>query len=179
MPFTQLSRLSVPTAEGVDLVFTNVEVGVLDIIGVDGVLGMNILTSGYGDLIFGGGEPGEYGYFGNVIFDFTGGQWVMRLDANPDVVPEPATGMLVLLPALWLARRPRRVGRDAQIRGEGEVESRADRCPAHRCDGRHADVADRREGPVDGLEVAVGRVLDRVASRVGDATREHRHRLAV
>ncbi len=40
--------------------------------------------------------------------------------------------------------------------------------PADGRDGRHADVADRREGAVDGLEVAVGLVLDGVAAGVGE-----------
>jgi hypothetical protein len=62
---------------------------------------------------------------------------------------------------------PRGARDDAQVRGEGQVEARADSRPADCCDGRHADVADRREGLVDRLEVAVGLVLDGVESRVG------------
>ncbi|MFI4860861.1 MAG: aspartyl protease family protein [Phycisphaerales bacterium JB063] len=60
MPLVVVEELRLPTTDGVDLVYTNVLTGVLDIEGTpfDAVLGMNILTSGYTNAIFGGGTGG-------------------------------------------------------------------------------------------------------------------------
>ena len=57
---------------------------------------------------------------------------------------------------------------DAQVGGQGEVEPCAHGGAAHGGDRRQLDRADRREGRVDGLEVAVGGVLDGVAADVGE-----------
>lgn len=102
---TQLDSIRIPTASGDDLVLTNVQVGVLDITGVDGVLGMNILTSGYGDLIFDPDRGDKNGYFEQVMLDFTGENWTMRLDVNPAFVPEPTSLAVVTLGAGFLMRR--------------------------------------------------------------------------
>jgi hypothetical protein len=116
MPLILVSELVLPTQEGIDIIAKNVVVGVLDIGGegedalLDGVLGMNILDSGYLDLIFAGN--GEYGRFTHIYFDFTTeGAWAMRLEVNPnyvDAVPEPATMGLVFLGGLGLLKRRRR-----------------------------------------------------------------------
>lgn len=60
MPLVVVDELRLPTADGIDLVFTNVITGVLDIEGApfDAVLGMNTLTSGYFSEVFGGGGAG-------------------------------------------------------------------------------------------------------------------------
>ena len=102
MPIIKLSRLGIPADGGHSLVLTDLEVGVLDIEGIAGVIGMNVLTSGY----FNASDPvTDYGYFANITLDFTGGQWVMQLDANPAYVPEPASLGVLMLGAGWLMRR--------------------------------------------------------------------------
>jgi hypothetical protein len=108
MPFIHLDQIKIPTQEGTNLVFNNVEMGVLDIEGIDGVLGMNILTSGYLDLVFGDGGPNQYGAFLGASADFTDpALGVLQLDVNPNV-PEPASAtLLLLMTALALPRRRR------------------------------------------------------------------------
>jgi len=80
MPLVYVDRLTVPTAEGVDLALTDVAVGVLDIPGISGVFGMNLLTSGYfGPLLGLGGDP----YVDAVVLDFLDpAASTMRLDLN-------------------------------------------------------------------------------------------------
>jgi len=57
MPLVVIDELRLPTTDGVDLIFTNVTTGVLDIAGApfDAVFGMNMLSSGYLGALFGGG----------------------------------------------------------------------------------------------------------------------------
>lgn len=57
MPLVAVDRMSIPTTTGVDLVFTDLLLGVLDIDGApfDAVFGMNNFTSGYLEAAFGGG----------------------------------------------------------------------------------------------------------------------------
>lgn len=57
MNLVVIDELRLPTTDGVELVFTNILSGVLDIEGApfDAVLGMNLLNSGYTDAVFGGG----------------------------------------------------------------------------------------------------------------------------
>ena len=76
IPIVEVDRMALPTAEGVDLHLTNLQVGVLDIPGLGGILGMNALTSGYLDGIF----SGDPGFIESVILDFTEAEGVMRLD---------------------------------------------------------------------------------------------------
>ena len=93
VPFVQIDRLVIPTQQGTDLVFTDVQVGILDIAGLGGVVGMNILTSGYTDLVFNGADPDQYGVLTDFYLDFTQDDaGVLRLEMNPQfVVPEPAS----------------------------------------------------------------------------------------
>ncbi len=108
MPLVGIDRLVIPTNEGIDLVFTDLQVGVLDIPGLGGVMGMNVLTSGYGDLIFGGGAPGEYGVFGGLHLDFTGETGVLQFEMNPEyniVVPEPGSLLAIGFIGMLLRRR--------------------------------------------------------------------------
>ncbi|XAL98504.1 PEP-CTERM sorting domain-containing protein [Phycisphaeraceae bacterium D3-23] len=60
MPLVIVEEMRLPTADGIDLVYNNVLTGVLDIDGApfDAVLGMNAITSGYTNAIFGGGGGG-------------------------------------------------------------------------------------------------------------------------
>lgn len=57
MPMVIVEELRLPTADGIDLVYTDVLTGVLDIEGApfDAVVGMNMLSSGYFNALFGGG----------------------------------------------------------------------------------------------------------------------------
>jgi hypothetical protein len=107
MPIVQLDRLVLPTNEGTELVFTNVQVGVLDIPGLGGVMGMNILTTGYDDIVLGGADL-EYGAFGDIFLDFTGGTGVLRFDMNPAFVPEPSVASVWMLISLTALARRRR-----------------------------------------------------------------------
>ncbi|MFN3168115.1 MAG: PEP-CTERM sorting domain-containing protein [Phycisphaeraceae bacterium] len=61
MPLVIVDRFIMPTSKGVDLVYTDLVVGVLDIDGApfDAVFGMNMLTTGYLELAFGGGGGTE------------------------------------------------------------------------------------------------------------------------
>lgn len=61
MPLVLIDRISIPTADGTSLVFTDILAGVLDIDGApfDAVLGMNAFTTGYLTAAFGGGGGGD------------------------------------------------------------------------------------------------------------------------
>lgn len=59
IPMVVVDELRLPTVEGVDMVWTNVVAGVLDIPGITGVFGMNMLTSGYTGATFGGTSAGD------------------------------------------------------------------------------------------------------------------------
>ena len=110
IPLVALDEIVVPTAEGVDLKFRDLVVGVIDVASIDGVLGMNVLTSGY-FRAYGSTDPDDRGWFDDVYFDFTQNEWVVRLDLNPafnNVVPEPGALTLLSLASLTLFQRPRR-----------------------------------------------------------------------
>ncbi|MCC7204195.1 MAG: retroviral-like aspartic protease family protein [Phycisphaeraceae bacterium] len=84
IPLVNVEKLTIPTTEGVDLVWTDIVAGVVDIPGIGGVVGMNMLTSGYAGEILGGGSTTPY--INKVILDFTNAsRGVMRLDLNPAV----------------------------------------------------------------------------------------------
>ena len=116
-PVIFADRLVVPTAEGVDLVWTDIYLLLLDIHpDIDGVFSCDPLTSGYLERLW----TGQYGYFEQVHFDFSldgdDTNDMMYLDMNgafDNVVPEP--GCLVLLGAVSAAALPvrRRKGRSA------------------------------------------------------------------
>ncbi len=107
MPLVSISRMTLPTIEGDSLEMTDLVAGVLDIQGIDGVLGMNVLTSGYLDKIL--TDTTEYGTFAQVSMDFRdAANYVMALDINPDaiLVPEPTlTVTLLAFGALLISRR--------------------------------------------------------------------------
>lgn len=89
MPLVMLDEMILHTTAGVDLAFTDVVVGILDIEGIDGVIGMNLQTTGYFDLLF-DAEPGQYGAFTGMALDFRDpAQGIMSLDVNMDYVKAP------------------------------------------------------------------------------------------
>jgi hypothetical protein len=118
-PLVTIDSFTFQTLEGETLTITRPTVIVVDIEGLDGGIGSDILTSGYliptlknlfggidlgdlgglgGDLgglndLFGPPDPDpERGYFDTVALDFTGDDWVMQLQINPNVlIPQPAT----------------------------------------------------------------------------------------
>jgi Aspartyl protease len=83
MPLLSFDALRLPTSEGVDLAWTDVQVGVLDIDpSIAGVFGQDLLTSGWLAALLGLGE----GYFDQVHFDFRtarSGMGTMLFDLNP------------------------------------------------------------------------------------------------
>ncbi len=104
-PVLAIDEVRVPTTEGVDLVWTDLQWLVLDIAvpgevtTLDGVFGSDLLTSGWAEAFFNGGPDG---YFQQVRFDFrdmeTLGQGTLNLDLTPahDNVTPPGPGMRVL-----------------------------------------------------------------------------------
>ncbi|QDU34697.1 hypothetical protein KS4_27710 [Poriferisphaera corsica] len=114
MPIVLIDELTVPLADGDEMVWNNVVVGVLDIDGApfDAVFGMNMLISGYDAAdIFGGTATPETGFFDGFNLDFTTGdeQGILSLDWNDNrIIPEPASAAIIGI-ALFVAytRRPK------------------------------------------------------------------------
>ena len=104
-PVLYLDEVRVPTEEGVDLVWTDLQWLVLDIsvpgetATLDGVFGCDLLTSGWVEAYFDGAEDG---YFQQVHFDFremeTNGTGTIYFDLTPavDVVIPPGPGIRIL-----------------------------------------------------------------------------------
>ncbi|MBI1370734.1 MAG: hypothetical protein GC162_19015 [Planctomycetes bacterium] len=94
LPVVHVDSITLPTAEGVNLVYHDIDVAVIDIEGLDvaGILGFNALTTGYLDALL-SGEPGA---FENVVLDLTDpAHWDLRLDLNPSfdhVIDPPFAG---------------------------------------------------------------------------------------
>jgi len=114
-PVLQFEELSLPTDQGFDLKFTNLQMAVVDIDPtIDGIFGMNMLSSGWSGSIFGSlsdlaellgdagfadlleelggiginGDGAPFGYFQKVHFDFRDmatGQGRIVLDLMPEV----------------------------------------------------------------------------------------------
>lgn len=74
MPIVNIDRLAFPTTDGIDLILTDLQVGILNIGGApfDAVFGMNMLTSGYLDLLLptGGGGVLTSGDDPSLVADF-------------------------------------------------------------------------------------------------------------
>jgi hypothetical protein len=138
-PIVGLDHITLPTEQGVDLKLRDLEVIVLDIEGLDigGILGANVLTSGYfgavlenllgafdGDvndwrfdeeIDFSGPDltvVDDGGFFHRAIFDLADpADPKLRLDVNPALdhpVPEPATLALLIAAAGFALTRRRR-----------------------------------------------------------------------
>jgi len=102
-PVLEVDDFALRTEEGIDLVWTQAQVAVLDIPGIPGVLGMDLFTSGWLNTVMLGGEDG---YIEQMNLDFRDAdnmKGTMLLDINPsldspsNVIPEPATIALFLL----------------------------------------------------------------------------------
>jgi hypothetical protein len=109
MPLLSAGEIVLPTTEGKNLVWTSAEVGVLDIDpSIAGVFGMDLLTSGWFDVVTNGTGSG---FFQHVQFDFRAADagnatLVLDLTAERDVTtaaPPQPTAVEVRTPA------PRRV----------------------------------------------------------------------
>ncbi len=79
-----VEKLVLPTREGVDLIWTDLELPVYDIDpAIAGIFGSDLLTTGWFRAVF---ETREHGAFDQVHMDFTdpeSGEGVMYLDVNP------------------------------------------------------------------------------------------------
>jgi hypothetical protein len=119
VPLVHLAKLSVPTKEGTYISVSDVDVAVfvdpdgnsLDIPGLDSVLGMNFLTSGYLEpLLFEAatGDPATGGFINDVTLDFRDpNNPEMLLDLNPEFSPEPGALALFVF-SLGMLGRPKR-----------------------------------------------------------------------
>lgn len=109
MPIVVVDEFVLPTAEGDELVWTDLNVGVLDIDGApfDAVFGMNMLTTGYLDEVLGLSDAEAI--FDKAVFDFTptDGTATMRLDFR-NAVPEPSSILLLTLTGAAILSRRRR-----------------------------------------------------------------------
>src|SRR5262249_13575331 len=89
MPLVNADSIAAHPRQGTDLVWTNLEVGVLDIDSqVAGVVGMDLLSSGWLSALFGGNDSG---YFSKVHLDFRNsatlsGELLLDVDPGHDVV---------------------------------------------------------------------------------------------
>ena len=93
VPLVEVSQLTLPTAEGVALGYTDLVVAVIDIPGIGSIFGMDLLTSGYFTPFFdllSGLPVQDYGYYSQIVLDFTGtsasGTGQMVLSINPNVL---------------------------------------------------------------------------------------------
>ncbi|HEY4312444.1 MAG TPA: aspartyl protease family protein [Pirellulales bacterium] len=94
VPIVDVGSLAVKTTEGVNLIWTGLQVGVYDIDpSVAGVFGMDFLTSGWLNTLFGGPD----GYLNHAYFDFRNAAnnvATMVLDVNPALNHVVLTGDL-------------------------------------------------------------------------------------
>ncbi len=116
VPIVHVGDLAIPTTAGVDLVFTDLDMVVIDVAGIDAILGVDALTGGYLEpqidavleWVLGNPVSDDYGYFADVLFDFVGEEWSLRLDVNPEfnqVVPEPMTLALLVIGGVLVTGR--------------------------------------------------------------------------
>lgn len=109
LPVLTIGEISIPDADGNDVIWRDVDVAVLNIAGLDGVFGLNLLLPA---TTFDIATLTEYnssgGWFDNIAFEvLSADQGELRLLYNPNAVPEPATMALLLCGAAALLRRRR------------------------------------------------------------------------
>ena len=83
-PVVATEGIFLPTDQGVDLAWTSPQLVVVDIEGIDGIIGMDLLTSGWLDALFGGPD----GYILQIYLDFRQIENLtatMYLDIRPDL----------------------------------------------------------------------------------------------
>ncbi|GEM_PF-4331331 len=88
VPIVEIDSLAIPTNQGIDLVWQDLQCVVVDIANIPGILGMDILTSGWIEAVF--GEPDEFpdGYIEKMYLDFRNAKnldGMMYIDINPDL----------------------------------------------------------------------------------------------
>ena len=113
VPVLEVDEIRLPTEQGVDLVWTNLQLLVMEIHEeIDGIVGSDLLTSGWFGAVFAG--SGEDGYIEKVHLDFRDfdtGPGTIYFDLNPavdHVTPEPSSLALLLVGTLLLAAQLRR-----------------------------------------------------------------------
>ncbi|MFP4106882.1 MAG: hypothetical protein ACLFVU_12435 [Phycisphaerae bacterium] len=107
LPIVTLDEFSVQTEEGHVLVWENVELLIVDVPGLPGAVGMNMLTDAVTIDSLGSITGSSEGAFDAIVFDSTDPDHAhLRLDLN-HTLPEPTT-LLLLSPAIVLLRRRRR-----------------------------------------------------------------------
>jgi len=108
VPLLSVDRASITTDQGPDMVWTDLLVGVIDITSedgpqIDGIFGMDYLTSGWASKVLNAllGLPGqeEDGYFQHISFDFRdaanmNGSMILDVTPERDVVTDPQLSTL-------------------------------------------------------------------------------------
>lgn len=97
VPILEVNRMALQTNQGIDLAIDNMAMAIIDIDpAIQGIFGMDNLTAGWFDWLFGFGDPG---YYRQVHFDFRDaanlrGEMVLDVLPEFDVVrqPEPILG---------------------------------------------------------------------------------------
>ena len=135
-PVLPVGQLSVATLEGVDLVWTDLEVLVLDIDpSIDGIMGMDLLASGWGEALLAAmlGLEDVTGYFQEVHLDFLAagelvGEMVLDLREDLDQVLYPgdanrdlrvSLGDLAILAGNWSGSE--KAWGEGDLNGDGRV----------------------------------------------------------
>ncbi|HVU89145.1 MAG TPA: aspartyl protease family protein [Pirellulales bacterium] len=131
VPVVDVASLAVKTTEGVNLTWTDLQVGVYDIDpSIAGIFGMDFLTSGWLGTLLGGPD----GYLNHAYFDFrnpASGTATMVLDVNPALNHVSLTGDLnhdnivnsqdlALVTSNWLASG---TGVTGDVNGDGIVNA--------------------------------------------------------
>jgi len=93
IPILSIDALSMHTSNNVDIVFRNVVVGIIDIDpAISGVLGMNILNSGWDtyaiNTFLGITPPGPPGVFDRIDFDFRSALQTLSAEMRLTIAPQ-------------------------------------------------------------------------------------------
>jgi len=83
-PIVEIDSLAIPTNQGIELVWQDLQCVIVDIANIPGILGMELFTSGWIEVVFSGG-PGD-GYIEKMYLDFRDTpnlNGTMYLEINP------------------------------------------------------------------------------------------------